>query len=285
MPLESVYLNGGYIGVTESYVKPIIGSPNAYNNAITNSSGGDPDFRWTFNATTAESGGLTTTLSGTAPTYTTGLINNLSNQSADFAAAGYLTPANDPLINTGTGYVWTKRSISFWFNTDTTGSGTYPCIWEEGGTVNWMSIYFDNGLIYANIGESSTTGGHATASVSTGTTYHCVVTFDLTLGSDNIRIYLNGSLAGQATSSVGTDLADHSGDNRIGSGDARNHLNASITYASYDGRLQDLCYWNEVALTSTDVSNIYNGGISPSTSTSDSSGIWNLQAVLETLSV
>jgi hypothetical protein len=231
-----------------------------YNDEIANTSGGAPDFRWTFNGTIAEASAHSTAPIGSF-SYTTGLIPNITDQSANMSGSEYLVPSNDPLINTGTGYSWTKRSVSFWFNADATGFQAYPCIWEEGGGVNWMSIYFDNGLIYANIGENSSTGGHATASVSTGTTYHCLVTFDLTLGSNNIKIYLNGSLAGQATSSVGTDLADHSGDNRIGSGAARNHLGNSITYASYDGRLQDLCYWNEVALTATDANNIYAAGI------------------------
>lgn len=275
MTLESVYLNGGVIGTTKTYTSPV--SASAYNDAITGVSGGAPNFRWTLNNTTAEVGGHTTTTNGTWA-YTTGLIPSITNNSADLnGSTTYLVPANDSLINTGT---WTKRSMSFWFNADTIGAG-YPCIWEEGGGVNWFSIYFDSGLIYANIGEGSSTQGHATASVSTGTTYHCLVTADLSLGSNNIKIYLNGSLAGQATSTCGTDLAAHSGDNRIGSGAARNHLNSNITYAVFDGKLQDFCYWNEDALTSTDALNIYNAGV---TTEQYNSGIWNLQAVLESLS-
>jgi len=272
--------NGGFIGRTADYSDTSFYEyfPDInYNTAINSVSGGAPDFRWTLNATTNEEGSHSTTPTGTF-SYTTGLIQTFPGyQSADMSGSEYLTTANDPLINGGTGYVWTKRSISFWFNADTTGSGTYPCIWEEGGGTNWMSIYLDNGLIYANLGESNISGGHATASVSTGTTYHCLVTFDLTLGSNNIKIYLNGSLAGQATSSVGTDLLEHVGDVRIGSGAARNHLNANITYASYDGRLQDVCYWNEVALTATDASDIYNSGIIV-IGNKKNTGLWNLDA-------
>jgi hypothetical protein len=272
--------NGGFIGRTADYSDTSFYEyfPDInYDTAINSVSGGAPDFRWTLDATTNEEGSLSTTPTGTF-SYTTGLIQTAPEyQSADMSGSEYLTIANDPLINGGTGYVWTKRSISFWFNADTTGSGTYPCIWEEGGGANWMSIYLDNGLIYANVGESSTTGGHATASVSTGTTYHCLVTFDLTLGSNNIKIYLNGSLAGQATSSVGTDLLEHVGDVRIGSGSARNHLNANITYASYNGRLQDVCYWNEVALTATDASDIYNSSFIV-IGNKKNTGLWNLDA-------
>lgn len=276
--MNSIFDNGGFIGRTANYVATDnYGSSVSYTDAITSSTGGAPDFRWTLDGTTAETDGHTTTVSGTF-SYTTGLISTISDQSADMGGSEYLVPANDSLINTGTGYTWTKRSVSFWFNADTTGSGTYPCIWEQGGTTTWMSIYFDSGLIYANVGEGGTSGGHATASISTGTTYHCLVTFDLTLGSNNIKIYLNGSLAGQATSTVGTSLNSHSGDIRIGSGSARNHLNNSITYASYDGRLQDVCYWYEDALTSTDASNIYNGGITP-VGNRKNTGIWNLNAV------
>lgn len=283
MPLESVYLNGGIIGKTMNFgATDFYDSGVDYNAAIANTSGGAPDFRWTLNGTTSETGGHPTSVTNGPFSYTTGLISNISDQSADMGGSENLIPDNDALINTGSGYSWTKRSVSFWFNADITFSETYHCIWEEGGGSNWMSIYIDDGddgLIFANIGEGSTTGGHALAFISNETTYHCLVTFDLTLGSNNIKIYLNGSLAGQATSSVGTSLSSHSGDVRIGHGNARNHLNSNGTYSRYDGRLQDVCYWNEVALTSTDANDIYTAGVS--VGNKKNSGIWNLQAVME----
>jgi hypothetical protein len=277
--MESIYLNGGMNGVTLDFsANTRYPLPLTYDDAITGSSGGTPEFRWKFNNSTAEEASYSTTVNGTF-SYGSALIPTITDVSADFdGSTTYLVPANSTLINTGT---FTKRSVSFWFNADTTGSGTYPCIWEEGGGTNWFSIYLDNGLIYANLGEGNTTGGHATASVSTGTTYHCLVTVDLSLGSNNIKIYLNGALAGQATSSIGTDLAAHAGDNRIGFGAARNHLNTNNPYSVYDGRLQDLCYWYEDALTLSDASDIYAAGTT--VLNLQNSGIWNLEAVYDSL--
>jgi hypothetical protein len=270
----SYFDNGGIIGKTSTVKIPVPAS--TYDTAINNVSGGTPDFRWTLNNTTAEEGGHTTTVNGTW-SYTNGLIPSNSDNSANLnGSTTYLVPANDPLINAGTGYSFTKRSISFWFNADTIG--TYPCIWEQGGGVNWFSIYLNSGLIYVNIGEGSTSGGHATATVSTGVPYHCLITVDLTLGSNNLKIYLNGALEGQATSSVGADLAAHTADVRLGFGAARNHLNTSNPYTVFDGKLQDLCYWSEVALTATDAENIYNAGITTDTY---NSGAWSLDAVYD----
>jgi hypothetical protein len=268
--MRSIFDTGGFIGIEKLYKQDPTGN---YDSAISSVSGGAPTFRWTLSNTTAESGGLGSTESGTF-TYSDSIIPSYSGSCADFGGSSHVDVINSSLINTGT---WTKRSVSFWFNADTIG--TFPCIWEEGGGVNWMAIYLSGGLLYANIGEGSTTRGHATASVSTGTTYHCLVTFDLSLGSNNIKIYLNGELVSQASSSVGTDLAAHSGDNNIGYGAARNHEDTNNPYTQYDGKLQDFCYWYEVALTQSDAENIYNAGID----LGYGSGIFNLQAVLESL--
>lgn len=253
---------------------PIYSSGQEYNNAITNSSGSTPDFRWTLNNTTSEEGSHSTTTNGSF-SYSSSLIPNVSDSSAIFNGTdSFLRPANDSLINvdTGAGYAWTKRSISLWFNADTTSS--WRCLWEEGGGVNWFTIYLQSNVLYLNIGESSSTQGHATTSVSSGTTYHLLAVVDLTLGSNQLKIYLNGQLAGQANSSAGADLAAHSGNNNIGHGFARNHENTSNPYSIFDGRMQDFCYWNETALTATDAQNIYDAGIKVGLS----SGIFNLRS-------
>jgi len=259
-------------GIPRKY--PIYSSGQEYDNAIAGSSGGAPDFRWTFNNTTSEEGSHSTTTNGSF-SYSSSLIPNVSDSSAIFNGTdSYLVPANDELINTGTGYSWTKRSISFWFNADITSS--WRAIWEEGGGVNWLTIYLQSDVLYLNIGEGSATQGHATTSVSAGTTYHCVAVVDLTLGSNQLKIYLNGQLAGQASSSVGGDLAAHSGNNNIGFAAARNHENTNNPYSIFDGKMQDFCYWNETALTATDAQNIYDAGIKVGLS----SGIFSLRSLL-----
>lgn len=269
--MGSVFDFGGYIGKDVSLYAP------TYDEAIAGTLSGPPTFRWTFNNTTDEVGNHTTNVNGTF-SYSSGLIPSIPSQSANLdGSTTWLQPANSAFINFGTGYAWTKRSISFWFNADTTSS--WRAIWEEGGGANWMAIYLNDNLLYANLGENSVSGGHAAASVSAGVTYHCLVTFDLALASNNIKIYLNGELAAEANSSVGTDLASHGADNRIGHGAARNHTNTNNPYTIYDGRMQDFCYWYEEALTLSDAQNIYNAGINDR----PSSGIFNLKAVSRAL--
>lgn len=276
--MGSIFDTGGLIGIERVYKESVTG---AYNSSILNTSGGAPDFRWTLSNTLAESGGHTTNVNGSF-SYSSSLIPSITENSAVFNGTdSYLQPVNDSLINadTGAGYSWTKRSVSFWFNADTTSS--WRCLWEEGGGVNWLTIYLQSNVLYLNIGEGSSTQGHATTSVSSGTTYHVLAVVDLALGSNQLKIYLNGQLAGQANSSVGGDLAAHSGDNRIGFGAARNHENTNNPYTIFDGRMQDFCYWNETALTLTDAQNIYNAG----TDLGYRAGIFSLNAVSESLSV
>ena len=280
---QSIYDNGGMIGVTldfddtDNYPASI-----DYNNAVSATSGGIPTFRWSLDGNINEAGGHATTEAGTA-SYTTGLISSIASQSADFDGSYNIDIANSASINsanTGGTYSFSKRSMSFWFNADSTTG--YKAIWEQGGGVNWVVIYLEGGLLYANIGEASVTGGHATASVSSGQTYHCLVTVDLTLGSNQIKIYLNGALAGQATSTVGTDLTDHSGDVNIGLSNSRNHLSENGIFTNYNGRIQDFCYWFEEALTLSDAQSIYAAGIAP-IGNQKNSGIWSLSSVLESI--
>ena len=277
---QSIYDNGGMIGATLDFGDTdTYPSSGGYDNAISTTSGGAPTFRWSLDGSIVEAGGHTATETGTA-SFTTGIINGISSQSADFSGSYNLDIDNTGFINAGSQYVFTKRSLSFWFNADS--STGYKAIWEQGGGVNWLVIYLEGGLLYANIGEGSTTGGHATASVSTGQTYHCLVTVDLTLASNQIKIYLNGTLAGQATSTVGTDLAQHSGDVNMGFASSRNHLNVNNPFSNYDGRLQDFCYWFEEALTLSDAQSIYAAGIAPPPNQKNS-GIWSLSSVLESI--
>lgn len=154
-------------------------------------------------------------------------------------------------------------------------------IWEQGGGTNAFSIYTYDDQLYACIAESNAQRGFANVTIATGTVYHIGVSVDLTLASDNIKLYLNGTLVATATTSCGTDLASHSGNVAIAGDDQgnRQHTNGSLT-GHFDGRIQDVCHWFEVALTGSDFANIYAAGIGNSGDTSDgltSGELWTVQ--------
>ena len=273
---QSIYDNGGMVGAdldfadTDRYGL-------SYNGAILNTSGGQPDFRWTLNQTTNEQAGWTTSLAGTM-SYSAGLIPNITDQSAIFDGSANLNIVNSSQINTTN---VTKRSISFWFNADSVNGK--QAIYEQGGGVNWLNIYIDTGLLYFGVGEGSNPQGHAAVAIGTGLTYHCLMTADFSLASDNLKIYLNGSLVATATSSVGADLASHTGDVNLGAeSNARDYLGSNTGWIGYSGKLQDFCYWTEKDLTSTDAQSIYAAGIATAENQKNS-GIWSLASVLESI--
>ena len=252
-----------------------------------------PTHRWKLNGDYLDTGGGSTrdgSASG-SPAFTSGggiirtepLWEALDADGADdFVGIG-----DSPEINTGTGYTFVRRSWSIWIEHDvnqgTVGDG--QVIWEQGGGTNAFSIYTYDDQLYACIAESNAQRGFANFTIATGSVYHIGVSVDLTLASDNIKLYLNGTLVASATTSCGTDLASHSGNVAIAGDDQgnRQHTNGSLT-GNFDGRIQDVCHWFEVALTGTDFANIYAAGIGNSGEISDglSSGeSWTVQQAAE----
>lgn len=229
-----------------------------------------PWYRWTFNSTLNDDGYGTssTPRNGTGSggiSYTSGggIIPNVSWECIDLTPNDEVRIADSPKINSGTGYTFVKRSISVWAEFDsvsgTTGNGRV--IWEQGGGTNWWSIYVYDSDVYTCIGEGRNQKGHCSSSVSTSTLYLITATIDLSLSSNQMKLYINGSLADQATTSAGSSLASHSGNIAWGGPNSspRNHLNQSIT-ANVDARLADGCYWYEQVLTPTEISNIWSAG-------------------------
>lgn len=237
-----------------------------------------PTHRWKLNGDYLDTGGGSTrdgSPSG-SPVFTSGggiIRSEPLWEALDADGANDVIGVGDsPEINTGTGYTFVRRSWSIWIEHDvnqgTTGSG--QVIWEQGGSTNAFSIYTYDDQLYACIAETNVQQGFANATIATGTIYHIGVSVDLTLSGDNIKLYLNGVLAATATTTCGTDLSAHSGNVAIAGDDAANrqHTNGSLS-GHFDGRIQDVCHWYEVALTGTDFANIYAAGIGSSGETSD----------------
>ena len=231
-----------------------------------------PWYRWTFNNTWNDSGYGTNSSprngSNVGAVFTTdgGIIPNESWECGDFTPNDEVRISDSPRINSGSGYSFVKRSISVWANFDNVNSGDQNkgrIVWEQGGGTNWWSIYTYNGSIYSCIGEGRPQDGFTLSSISTSTLYLIVVTIDLSLSSNQMKLYINGSLEDQATTSVGSSLANHSGNIAWGGPNSspRNHLNTTITN-NMDGKLADGCYWYEEVLTPSEISDIWDAGTS-----------------------
>jgi len=208
-----------------------------------------PTHRWKLNGDYLDTGGGSTrdgSASG-SPAFTSGggIIPAVptwealdADGSDDFVGIG-----DSPEINTGTGYTFVRRSWSIWIEHDvnqgTAGSG--QVIWEQGGGTNAFSIYTYQDQIYACIAESNAQRGFANATISTASVYHVGVSVDLTLPSDNIKLYLNGTLVATATTTCGTDLAAHSGNVAIAGPDQgnRQHTDGSLL-GYFNGSIQDV---------------------------------------------
>ncbi len=136
------------------------------------------------------------------------------------------------------------RTIEVVFNADTT-SGR-QVIYEEGGTVNAIAIYIEDGDLYFNArdGNGAIWGPFTiNTPIDAGTTYHAAFVLDATVGE--IRGYLDGALVG--TGAIDGPLNGHGGDIGIGfsDGGAYYHDGADGTTGyHFDGRISDLAIYN-----------------------------------------
>jgi len=225
----------------------------------------NPDFRWVLDGDfTDEMGNLDGTGSE-PPVYVNTIIPYSDHaQCGDFTPYDEMHVANDPLINTGTGYLGQQRSISLWFNADTIPTNAGNTIWSQGGGTNSITIYTYNSsgttFVYCAAVEGANID-YVRAEITTGETYHLVVTYDFP--GNVINLYINGSLVDTDNSlAVGPSLASHSGNIALGGQDTNtdNHLGQSISN-NFDGRIADLAYWSDGGvLSSTNVSDIYLAG-------------------------
>ena len=147
-------------------------------------------------------------------------------------------------------------------------------LWQEGGNLRDIGIYLWNPAINAVANTNppaqallaftsynSTDDGpgspfglllnppvYVTYPVTTGVTYHVVGVLDGDpIGtSGELRLYVNGQLAGRTTNGVG-QIYDHNGSVHIaGGGSSRSHLNVSGLWNYFDGLEQDVSIYNSV---------------------------------------
>ncbi|MBN2122157.1 DUF2341 domain-containing protein, partial [Candidatus Micrarchaeota archaeon] len=226
----------------------------------------NPNFRWVLDGDfTDEMGNLDGT-PGQAPDYVATIIPHSEHpQCGDFTPNDEMHVADDPLINTGSGYVGEVRSISVWFIADTIPTNDGNVIWGEGGGSNSLSVYtYDDGgttKVYCAAVE----GGNedwVEYPITAGELYHLGCTYDFP--NDEINMYLNGTLVDTDNSlSIGASLNSHGANNALGGqdGNTDNHLGTQMS-DNFDGRIADFAYWSGgTVLSAENMSAIFNSGM------------------------
>ncbi|MEM6812485.1 MAG: LamG-like jellyroll fold domain-containing protein [Pseudomonadota bacterium] len=161
----------------------------------------------------------------------------------------------DPLINLGGPFP--ERTVELIFNADSTTGR--QVLWEEGGNVNSLNIYIDDGLLRVN-GRTTAGGGYGPIDISVpievGTTYH--VAFTQLGGSPTVDGqfigYLNGERIGNPVTINGT-IGNHPNRNAIGGiaqnvyfhddGPGNAPARADGTFA-FNGQISDVAIYNRV---------------------------------------
>ena len=157
---------------------------------------------------------------------------------------------NDDSINTNGPFP--ERTVELIFNADAVGGR--QVLWEEGGTVNSLNIYIDNGLLRVN-GRTTNAGGYGPLDISVPieaeTTYHVAFTQDAPNG--RFTGYLNGQEFGSAP--IGSMIGNHPNFNGIGAvhnnvyfhddGPGNAPGRADGTFA-FNGLISDVAIYNSI---------------------------------------
>ncbi|HPD82931.1 MAG: LamG-like jellyroll fold domain-containing protein [Alphaproteobacteria bacterium] len=162
----------------------------------------------------------------------------------------FVAVPNDDSINTNGPFP--ERTVEMIFNADST-SGR-QVLWEEGGTVNSLNIYIDNGLLRVN-GRTTNAGGYGPLDISipikAGVSYHVAFTQDGPNGQ--FTGYLNGQEFGSAA--IGSFIGNHPNQNGIGAvnnnvyfhddGPGNAPARADGTFA-FNGQISDVAIYNSI---------------------------------------
>jgi hypothetical protein len=123
------------------------------------------------------------------------------------------------------------------------------------GNLRSWSFYHDTSALYL---ELSTNGSSATSTAtvswtpSTGVWYHIGFTYDVSAGE--VKFYVNGAQQGATQTGKDTSYFASTAKLQIGT-----FFDGSSTNGSFDGLMDEVGLWKKV-LTSTEVSDLYNGG-------------------------
>jgi flagellin-like hook-associated protein FlgL len=177
---------------------------------------------------------------------------------AKFDGSGqYIAVPNDDSINTNGPFP--ERTVELIFNAETI-SGR-QVLWEEGGTVNSLNIYIDNGVLRVN-GRTTSGGGYGPLDISipikAGVSYHVAFTQDAPNG--RFTGFLNGQEFGSEV--ITGTIGNHPNQNGIGAvnnnvyfhddGPGNAPGRGDGTFA-FTGQISDVAIYNSI-LTSDELS-------------------------------
>ena len=152
-------------------------------------------------------------------------------------------------------------SISTWFKLDSNITSTVVSNWYGGSVTQYLLRYNTSGGIQWYIRANSNTYRIDTEYYPTvGDWVHLVGVKDSVTNGGQIRVYINGNLSTnspQDNTSFSVAIADINRSDVIGvftdsSGNKKDPI---------DGFISNVAYWKETALTSTEVTEIYNSGV------------------------
>ena len=142
-----------------------------------------------------------------------------------------------------------ERTIELTFNADDTGPR--QVLYEEGGGINSIAIYIEDGQVFFNVAADGLFGPfNVSTGIEAGETNHVALTFDAPSGV--FRGFLNGTEVGFGA--IPADLPPHSGGIGIG------RLNGSTIFAdgpqggggaAFQGRIANVAIYNEALPTSS----------------------------------
>ena len=243
----------------DSSVDTNIAAPSTSNLLETLITSDSPEAYWNLNETAGtiadNQGSLGASVDGTivgGATLNAGALYTNGGTSIDFDGVNDGIRIPDSIgINTGT---YAERTVELVFDADDVSAlAGRQVLWEEGGTVNGLTIYIDTGTLYVT-GEDDGdwVDANISAAISAGTTYHVAMVFDQP--NNNFEGFLNGTSMGSVTVNNAV-FPSHGGD--IGIGYAPDGLqfhdgeDGSGGYF-FDGRISDVALYN-TALSASDI--------------------------------
>ena len=178
----------------------------------------------------------------TSVTYSAGKINNGANFNGSTSKLDLSTTAFAPT---------TAISFSCWVNC-TSYTSRQALFVKSDGVSNATSVFvFEVGNASGKATMSLFSGSNisttSTSSLTTSVWTHLVFTYDGT----NMNIYINGSLDKTTAGSITM--------NSITQGTALGYF-GSLAALQLNGSLDECAFWSNYALTSTEVTELYNGG-------------------------
>lgn len=196
-----------------------------------------------------DSSGLTTDLHGSNDLSNGGvtLTTGVQGDAGDFEESGggdelTISHASQTNLNMG----GNDFSIAFWLNLESAPGDKYRFVSKQGPDAGYVVDYTGTNLRFYTGNGSSFNVHQESQTFSNSTDYHVVVTKSGTTST----IYVNGSSLGTGTmaSTITDSTTEFIMGNETGGGDAM------------DGVINQMCVWRGTALSSGNVSTLYNSG-------------------------